>query len=42
MVTDESSKKLLEQALGVRFENNISYQEGTMMRKTVVLMVKDL
>jgi len=42
IVIDESSKELLEQALGVRFENNISYQEGIMMRKTIVPMVKDI
>lgn len=42
IVIDESSKKLLEQALGIRFENNISHQEGIMMRKTIVPIVKDL
>ncbi|MBU1000825.1 DHH family phosphoesterase [Patescibacteria group bacterium] len=42
IVIDESSKKLLEQALNVRFENNISHQEGIMMRKTIVPMVKEL
>ncbi|MBI3103755.1 DHH family phosphoesterase [Candidatus Daviesbacteria bacterium] len=42
MVIDESSKKLLEQTLGVRFVNNISRQEGIMMRKTIVSLVKDL
>lgn len=42
IVIDESSKKLLEQALGIRFENNISHQEGIVMRKTIVPMVKDV
>lgn len=42
IVIDEPSKKLLKQALGIRFENNISHQEGIMMRKTIVPIIKDL
>lgn len=42
VVVDDPSKKLLEQALGVRFENNILRQDGIMMRKTIVPMIKEL
>lgn len=42
IIIDESSKKLLEQALSVIFENNISHQEGIMMRKTIVPILKNL
>lgn len=42
IVIDESSKKLLEKALGIRFENNISRKEGITMRKTIVPIVRDI
>ena len=42
IVIDESSKKLLEQALGVKFKNNIAHKNGITMRKTIVPMVKEL
>jgi len=40
VVVDEFSKNLLEQALGVKFKNNIAYKNGLMMRKTIVPLVK--
>jgi len=39
MIIDESSKKLLEQALSVKFKNNISHKNGIIMRKTIVTIV---
>lgn len=38
---DGSSKKLLEQALSIKFKNNISYKNGIMMRKTIAPILKD-
>ena len=42
LVIDEPTKDILEEALQVNFENEITQREGILMRKELVPRIKDI